>query len=113
MKNNLSKQNRSIIAQLRFGILPLKIETGRFQGLPIDQRICELCRSAVEDEIHFVCQCPFFNKKRFDYFENISSQEFIGLEDTAKFIYLMQNTTRQFASYVLSIWEARKNYLYN
>ena len=40
---NLSTSERSAMAQFRFGILPLNIETGRFQNQPIEQRICKLC----------------------------------------------------------------------
>ncbi len=33
-------QQRSLIAQLRLGILPIHIETGRFRGTQLDDRIC-------------------------------------------------------------------------
>ena len=41
-----------------YDILPLRIETGRFRNLPVEQRICELCElDMVEDEVHFLCTC--------------------------------------------------------
>ena len=33
----------SAMAQLRFGILPLNIKTGRLKNQPIEQGICTLC----------------------------------------------------------------------
>ena len=49
------RQGRSLFAQLRCGILPLRIETGRFARIPVEERLCELCgESTVEDEFHFV-----------------------------------------------------------
>ena len=43
------------IRAFRFGILPLRIETGRFVNEALDNRLCRLCNSnAVEDEIHFL-----------------------------------------------------------
>ena len=35
------RQNGSIMAQIRCGILPIRVETGRLCGLPIDNRLCD------------------------------------------------------------------------
>ncbi len=35
----MSRQQRSLIAQLRLGILPIHIETGRLRGTQLDDRI--------------------------------------------------------------------------
>ena len=52
---NLQRNERSILAQLRMGILPLTIETGRFINQPLEQRLCKICDSnEVEDEWHFI-----------------------------------------------------------
>ena len=37
-------------------------ETGRYHSIPLENRICELCKMEVEDEKHFICQCPFFTQ---------------------------------------------------
>ena len=37
---NLSRVERSVTAQFRFGILPLRLETGRFRGEDIENRLC-------------------------------------------------------------------------
>ena len=53
--SNISKIERSHLAQFRFGILPLKIETGRFIGQALPERTCNLCQlNAIENEIHFL-----------------------------------------------------------
>ncbi len=44
---------RSLLAQLR--VLPLRIETGRYCNLKLEESICELCSQDIEDETHFVC----------------------------------------------------------
>ncbi len=43
LKCNLPKFQRSLISQLRLGILPIRIETGRFSGLSEADRICQVC----------------------------------------------------------------------
>ena len=48
---NLQKNERSMLAQLRCGILPLRIETGRYTGEPADSRLCIFCDSSeIENE---------------------------------------------------------------
>ena len=53
-----SKNKSSIFCQLRFGILPLEIELGRYVRTNVSERICKLCKQDKEDKIHFVCICP-------------------------------------------------------
>ena len=50
----------------RCGILPLHIETGRFARpkLPVEQRTCFHCTDSVEDELHFLIDCPFYDGMR-------------------------------------------------
>ena len=46
---------RSVLAQFRTGVLPLAVETGRFNNIPIEYRLCTFCHENVlEDEIHFL-----------------------------------------------------------
>ena len=60
-----SRQSRSLLAQFRSGILPLKIETGRFKNLDVSERLCELCDlEEIEDEMHFLCVCPLYRNER-------------------------------------------------
>ncbi len=65
VKYCMSRQQRSLIAQLRLGILQIYIETGIFRGTQLDDKICQLCDTQeVEDEIHFVCKCNLHNDLR-------------------------------------------------
>ena len=52
------------MAQLRSGILPLEIETGRFRNVQVDNRFCFHCKTIVEDELHFVLSCPLYREAR-------------------------------------------------
>ncbi len=57
----LDKYKRSLFAQFRCGILPLRIETGRFARIPLNERICEQCDlMKIEDEFHFICEREFY-----------------------------------------------------
>ncbi len=49
----MSRSERSLFAQLRIRLLPLKIENWRYNKVKV-VRICELCHLDIEDENHFV-----------------------------------------------------------
>ena len=55
--NVTSRAHRSLLAKLRGGSAMLEIETGRYTGIPAEQRLCKLCKSGVGDEAHFILTC--------------------------------------------------------
>ncbi len=62
---NMPKYQRSLISQLRLGVLPLRIETGRFTGLDVADRLCQVCTdNLIEDEAHFLFECSEYNEYR-------------------------------------------------
>ena len=63
VKINLPREQRREYARLRCGVLPIHIETGRFQRpkTPVNERLCTLCDlHQVEDEKHFLLGCPVY-----------------------------------------------------
>ena len=71
--SNIPKCKQSLLCQLRIGILPLEIETGRYTRKKVEDRICKLCKLDIEDEIHFVCVCPKLQTIRYKYYNKICS----------------------------------------
>ena len=46
----------------------LPIVTGRYNGLPIDERTCTLCNTnEIGDEFHYLYKCVYFNDLRVKY----------------------------------------------
>lgn len=46
------------MAQFRCDILPIRIETARYKGEPLDEIICNFCiLNKIEDESHFLLKC--------------------------------------------------------
>ena len=65
IKLNLNRAERSILAQFRCGVLPLRIETGRFVCEKPEERLCNFCDLRVpEDETHFLLHCSFYDNER-------------------------------------------------
>lgn len=51
---DIPKPHRSVLAQFRCGVSPIRIETGRFRGEEVNDRLCIICSvEAIEDEFHF------------------------------------------------------------
>ena len=62
---NLSRSERSYLAQFKCGMLPIRIVTGRFRGENVNERMCTFCnQNDVEDEIHFMFRCQKFHELR-------------------------------------------------
>ena len=113
MKAYLPKQERSFLAQLRCGVLPLRIETGRFSGLKAEERVCQLCDSGdIEDEKHFILTCDKNTHQRRILFGH-SSQSFYLLDSNEKFKFLLTHEYRQVAKYISQSFIARRDFLYN
>ena len=51
----------------------LEIESGRFQNIPRENRLCKLCQQGVvESEFHFLLCCNQYHTLRDKYFGNMS-----------------------------------------
>ncbi len=68
LRVRLNRQQRSMLCQLRCGILPLRIETGHYgpKPLPPEDRICLLCNLEPETELHFFITLLFVSSTETD-----------------------------------------------
>ena len=87
-----NRRHGSVMAQLRCGILTLRVETGRFMSIPPEYRLCALCDTLnTEDETHFLFHCKFYTDSRkalFSYAE-FKVGDFGTLDIQTKFQILM------------------------
>ena len=67
------KLQRSAFAKFRCGVAPLRIETGRYERLDMDDRICPFCIIGVQTEDHVLLTCTLYNDLREKLFATISS----------------------------------------
>ena len=107
---DLSKSQRSLCAQFRSGILPLHVETGRYTGTELDQRLCGYCElGEVEDETHFLLYCPFYHDLRKTLFDKVH----VGLSHDSDLIkYLFDNHSFAIANFIHKAWNRRKRVTY-
>ena len=100
---NMSKRHRSVLAQFRAGILPLEVETGRYTGKPLEDRICNFCSSNdVEDEYHLLCICNFYSEERNNLYKKAGSvyPDFVQMDDFDKFTCLLLNFQKTVANFL-------------
>ena len=126
LKMCMTKYQRSLLSQFRAGILPLRIETGRFhvksdtengnvRYLQVEERTCQMCNShEIENEFHFLLVCPIYNDYRANLFNSIRvSHEFNTMTMDEKFIFINKMYQKNLAKYICLSWERRKSILYN
>ena len=64
MDTHLSHGLRCAIDQIRTSSHQIEIETGRYRGIPADSRICRLCHTEPETELHYICRCTVYYEIR-------------------------------------------------
>ena len=102
---NLNKHKRSLISQIRLGSLPLQIELGRYQGLERHERICKICGTETECELHFLFRCQAYSNRRTQLYQKFP--EILNYaDDTDKFGF-MCNMPHALGNYLSDIWKER------
>ncbi len=115
VKLNIGRYERSLLAQLRYGILQIQLETGRYNNEKRENRLCKICdRGVVEDQYHFVFHCPAYNDKRnvFTALMQTRIPEWGTMNDTQKFEILFKNHSRALGKFVRDLFLYRKNLIY-
>jgi hypothetical protein len=111
-----NRSHRSILAQFRTGILPIKIETGRFTQIPVELRLCILCdENVIEDEKHFIFDCNYYNSIRNEYFSKFHEkcQNFDMMDNDEKLKYLMcADVVKLTAEFIHTCYCKRKEFIY-
>ena len=115
LKLNICKAERSHLAQFRCAVVPLKIETGRFLGLNVEDRLCQVCdQNAVENEIHFLLHCTLYDDLRRAMIVKSERRDigFRTLTETEKLTLILKHEERQCAKFIFSAMQRRKSVLY-
>ena len=108
----VSRKARSLISQIRLGILPLEIEVGRFRGVSPEDRLCQNCNmGVVESEVHFICECPLYNDLR----HAMNNKYIFPVNATMsdKIELIMSTNCRFLGTYICQAWDRRTDNMYN
>ena len=64
LKYSMSRAHRSAYAKFRCGVVPIRIETGRYERLNYNDRTCFHCIDKIENEQHVLLNCPVYQPLR-------------------------------------------------
>ena len=107
---------RSSIAKFRTGVAPLRLETGRYEGLAVNQRTCFNCNENVESEQYVLLKCPLYEDLQQTIFNqtfNINTG-FYSLSDEEKLIFLFtsKDMIKTVAKTCKDVLDRRRRFLY-
>ena len=98
-KKNLNLENylilmkerrlRRYISEFRSGTTRLCIETGRWQQQPREQRTCPLCTFDIEDEVHVLFRCKFYDALRKQLFNRPAVKSMLMGTEVDNFLALL------------------------
>ena len=83
---------RTSLSKFRLSNHKLRIELGRRDGTPREERFCQICHEGVEDEIHFLVKCKQYEVLRqplINLCSNLKLQ-FYFYTDKEKFMFIMK-----------------------
>ena len=86
------------------------IEKGRHMGVHKNLRFCPFCTDKVEDEMHFLINCPVYNNLRIPFLDSLGTES-ISLGDTPDsdvFISLMTKSLEEVAIFTKNAFELRE-----
>jgi len=111
----LSRFHRASLAKFRCGVAPLRVETGRYENIPFDSRICPVCTSGVETETHVLLTCNLYDDIRSTLFAKATliDEHFIdfSMQDKVNFILSNNDMIRCSAKACFDILKRRNFYL--
>ena len=114
-----NQKHKIALCRLRVSSHNLMIEKGRHYRpkLEREERKCPNCMNVVEDECHFIINCPLYNDNRSELIQEISKTclNYDQMNDMQKFIFIMTNENtdiiKQLAKYVYTSMKKRNEFL--
>ena len=105
---------RTAMTKLRVSSHRLEVETGRWTrpvSIPFDERKCHIC-DRLEDEFHFLFECPFYNELRTQYL----SRYFVVRPSMYKLTELFKTEVKKriknLSIYIFKAFQLRQNRVY-
>ena len=85
--------DRSAFAKLRCGVTPIRLETGRYENIKLEERCCFTCSNLIEDETHVILHCCVYSDFRNNLFTEVLkvNRNVMSLSGCQKIIFLFSN----------------------
>ncbi len=112
---NIDKYEKSLLSQLRYGILPLRTETGRYVNERPEERICTLCNTNnIENAEHFLFDCPMYDNYRLEFMHKAQNciNDWEKLSQSECLEQLFEVMPRALGKYVKEIYLYHRSQIY-
>ena len=97
---------RKNISKFRCSDHTLEIESGRHKKMNVNERICKVCNTGIETEMHFLAICPLYEPLRNRYLKIKHENDFINLLKCADKV-----TAFKIGNYIMKALKLRKDTL--
>ena len=77
-------------------------------GVHKNLRFCPFCEGTVEDELHFLIDCPIYKNLRKPVMDSLSTENINNTPTTDVFITLMTKSIREVANFTHKAFELRE-----
>jgi hypothetical protein len=112
----IPQSHRSALAKFRCGVAPLRLETGRYENLDLDRRVCFQCTDQIESEEHVLITCPLYEDIRYYLFKDAEyvDNDFIHMSDLEKLCMVLRHDqlVKVSAKTCCDILERRRRFLF-
>ena len=90
---DIQKNIVSNFVKLRISNSNLLIEQGRHQNIPLENRLCPICKLEIENEYHFVIECNKLTSSRSKLYSKVTEivPNFLFMSDSDKFKYILSS----------------------
>ena len=87
------RSHRRALAHFRCGVAPIRIETGRYDGTILSERVCSYCKDEIEDECHVLLKCPLYENERSVLLSkcHVECDNFTHFNDAQKLAYILSS----------------------
>ena len=99
---------RTQFSKFRLSDHNLEIEKGRHRGIDAEQRFCPFCKDKVENEIHFLLECPLYKELR--EIDPVFQVDNPGLSESERCVFLVSKGP-QIAPFIQKLFELRNFFL--
>ena len=93
LKFNFNIRHKKAISRFRMSNHTLMIEKGRHKKIERNERKCYFCKDKIEDEVHFLVNCPLYTSQR-NILVMVCNEiciRFANYSEEQKIIFLMSN----------------------
>ena len=78
--------------KIRCGVATIRLETGGYENIKLDERLCLNCSNLIDEETHVVLHCPVYSDIKSNLFtEVLKLIELLSLSDCQSMVFLFSN----------------------